>query len=113
MGLLVGSEAGIHGIDGDGAATPLWTDGAVRKLLRAGETHAGARRAGRRRDDGPADLGGAEHGPPVKTLKRYRNGLKTFDRVIQELKDLEADPADPRILVPRRKTRSSSRATAA
>ncbi len=96
---LVGSAKGVHGIDADGKAAPLWTDGSVRKLLRAGERvlALGSRGIVATKDFRVWETLNA--GLPVKTIKRYRDGRKSFDQVIQELKDLEADPADGRLLV--------------
>jgi hypothetical protein len=92
---LVGTDHGLYGLDSGGDAVPLWTDGGVRKILRAGTEFL---TLGDRGVVASADLVSWEtrnQGLPVKVLKRYDGTNKTFDRVIQELKDLEADPADP------------------
>jgi hypothetical protein len=38
-------------------------------------------------------------GLPVKTIKVFQDGNKTFLKMPQEIKDLEVNPADPRIMV--------------
>ena len=38
-------------------------------------------------------------GLPIKTIKVFQDGNKSFIRVPQEIKDLEINPADPRIMV--------------
>jgi len=38
-------------------------------------------------------------GLPIKTIKVFQDGNKSFLRVPQEIKDLEINPADPRIMV--------------
>ncbi|MCL2269920.1 MAG: hypothetical protein FWC24_01120, partial [Treponema sp.] len=38
-------------------------------------------------------------GLPVKTIKKFQDGKKTFLPMVQEIKDLEINPADPQIMV--------------
>jgi hypothetical protein len=97
--LLVGSGGGLYGMNRYGAARPLWTGGEVRKILqsRDGWTLLS--------DQGifvSADLMRWEDrsgGLPVKTIKRYQEGEKSFLSVVQEIKDLEVNPADNSIMV--------------
>lgn len=97
--LLVGSEKGIHGIDDNGKATPLWTDGEVRKIMRAGDRWLALSSRGIIATTDLKIWEARNAGLPVKVLKSYSDGRKSFDRVIQELKDLELDPANPQTLV--------------
>ncbi|HOX32698.1 MAG TPA: putative glycoside hydrolase [Spirochaetales bacterium] len=102
-GLLAGFDTGLYRIEASGAATPLWLDGEVRKIVRAGSgpeaawfllTSRGIVRS--------ADLGVFEErsaGLPVKTYKRYAEGRKSFLTEVMDLKDLEVDPQDPATLV--------------
>ncbi len=96
---VVGSARGVHGIDAEGNAVPLWTDGEVRTLLHAGNQWLAL---GDKGITASADLVAWESrnaGLPVKVIKRFDDGRESFDRIVQELKDLEADPQDPRVLV--------------
>ena len=96
--VLFGTAHGVYSLSGDGAAVPLWTDGGAMKLARYGSEYFVL---GDRGILASSDLVNWEYrnaGLPVKTLKRYDGVRKSFDRVVQELKDLEADPADPRTL---------------
>ena len=96
--LLAGFDGGLYRIDASGRASPLWIDGEVRKILRTTEgwfllTSRGVVFS--------ASLGVFEDrskGLPVKTYKRLVEGKKSFLTEVMDLKDLEADPADPRFL---------------
>lgn len=96
---LVGTERGLYGIGEDGAATPVWTDSDVRKILRPGKEYLVLGGRGIVASPDLVSWEARNKGLPVKVLKRYDGTSKSFDRVIQELKDLEADPRDPNTLV--------------
>ena len=96
---LAGYDAGLYRIEGRGErALPLWLDGEVRKIIKAGTgwyflTSLGVLYS--------PDLGVFEDrsiGLPVKTYKRLEGGRKSFLTETQDLKDLELDRADPLIL---------------
>jgi hypothetical protein len=97
--VIAGTEKGLYGVNFFGMVSPLWTGGAVRKLIR------GAGRWIIQSDQGvlvSGDLARWEsrnNGLPVKTIKLYRDGQKSFETVIQEIKDVEIDPADPDTMV--------------
>ncbi len=96
---LFGTSKGIYSLEADGKALPLWTDGSVSKIARYGGEYFAL---GERGIVATADLATWElrnAGLPVKVLKKFDGARKSFDRVVQELKDLEADPADPGKLV--------------
>jgi hypothetical protein len=93
---LAGYDAGLYRIEGDGErAVPLWLDGEVRKIVKTADgwyflTSLGIEYS--------RDLGVFEDrssGLPVKTYKRVEGGKKSFIAEVQDLKDLEADRADP------------------
>ncbi|NLJ46964.1 MAG: hypothetical protein GX430_10425, partial [Treponema sp.] len=78
---------------------PVWLGGEVKKIL---STEAGWYFLSSRGVVYSRDLSSFEErnkGLPVKTIKRYDQGVKSFQYEIQDLKDLEADPYDPRTLV--------------
>lgn len=96
---LFGTARGVFALAEDGSAVPLWTDGGAMKIARYGAEYFVL---GDRGIVASSDLIAWESrnaGLPVKTLKKYDGVRKSFDRVAQELKDLEADPSDPRTLV--------------
>jgi hypothetical protein len=100
--MLAGTEEGLFALDGTGKRVSLWTGGPVRQILRLGG------------EDGPwAMAGGAgvlvsgdlqnweprNQGLPVKMIKLYQNGGKSFLPMVQEIKDLAVNPADPDSMV--------------
>jgi hypothetical protein len=105
--LITGTDRGLYGIDHLGIAQPLWSGGSVRKILRAGgspETGTGGYWAllGDQGITLSTDLLRWENrnrGLPVKTIKRYEGGEKSFIHLVQEIKDLEVHPENPNIMV--------------
>ncbi|MDR0708618.1 MAG: hypothetical protein LBF77_00960 [Spirochaetaceae bacterium] len=97
--VIAGTDTGLYGVSFFGTLSPLWTGGAVRKLIK------GAGRWIIHSDRGvlvSEDLARWESrngGLPVKTIKLYQDGKKSFETVIQEIKDVEIDPADPDTMV--------------
>ncbi|MDR1446064.1 MAG: hypothetical protein LBI90_04105 [Treponema sp.] len=97
-GILAGSEQGLFTFE-QGKVRPLWTGAAVRKILKAGDTWFLLTGEGIQASADRENWEGRNQGLPVKTIKLYRNGVKSFLSVVQEIKDLEADPEHPEILV--------------
>ncbi len=96
---LAGFDTGLYRLERDGSARPLWLGGEVKKIL---STEAGWFLLGSRGVVYSRDLATFEErnrGLPVKTVKRYDKGVKSFQYEIQDLKDLEVDPYDPKTLV--------------
>ncbi|MDR2053040.1 MAG: hypothetical protein LBP80_06475, partial [Treponema sp.] len=97
--IIAGTDKGLYGVNFFGILFPLWTGGAVRKLIR------GAGRWVIQSDQGVLVSEDLTHwesrnsGLPVKTVKLYQDGEKSFETVIQEIKDIETDPADPDTMV--------------
>jgi hypothetical protein len=93
--ILAGYDAGLYRLEADGSAVPLWLDGEVRKILR---TSGGWYLLTSRGVIFSKDLAVFEDrsgGLPAKTYKRYDGSKTSFLTESQDLKDLEADPADP------------------
>jgi hypothetical protein len=97
---LAGYDTGLYRLAADGStAEALWTDGEVKKILRAPTgwyilTSKGILFS--------ADLSAFQdrsEGLPIKTYKIVTNGAKQFSREVQDLKDLEVDPDRPERLV--------------
>ncbi len=92
--VLAGTERGLFRLDA-GRAVPLWQGGEVRKIVKAEDGWYLLSSAG---VVFSADLSAFETrgaGLPVKTIKRYANGKKTFVKEPADLKDLELDPFVP------------------
>ncbi|GHV24638.1 hypothetical protein AGMMS4952_00610 [Spirochaetia bacterium] len=97
--VVMGTDRGLYGMDRMGIMRPLWTGGAVRKVLK---TDAYWVILG---DQGvlvSTDLFYWEprnKGLPVKTIKNYAGGVKSFTSLVQEIKDFEVLPDNPDIMV--------------
>ncbi|MDR0443615.1 MAG: putative glycoside hydrolase [Treponema sp.] len=96
---LVGTDLGLTGFDLTGKAVSFREAGGVRKI-----THAGGIWAilGSEGIFVSADLQNWEkrvQGLPVKSIKLFQNGKKSFLPIIQEVKDVKMNPANPDIMV--------------
>ncbi len=105
---LAGSSKGLFKVNTGMSSVPLWTDGSVEQILRVQYTDE---------DGSPleswyfrtskgilfsSDLETFElrnEGLPVLTLKRYDGESTTFEKQVADLKDICANPLNPRQLV--------------
>ncbi len=92
--VLAGYDAGLYRIEDERTATPLWTDGEVRKIVKTGEGWFLLTSKGIVFSKDLAVFEDRSAGLPVKTYKRYDGSKASFLTESQDLKDLEADPAD-------------------
>ncbi|MDR0554749.1 MAG: hypothetical protein LBG76_08130 [Treponema sp.] len=97
--LIVGTEQGLFGINRFGAAVPLWTGGAVRKILHRGGYWILLSDQGVLVSEDLRRWEPRNRGLPVKTIKIFEGGKKSFITQIQEIKDLELNPDHPEIMV--------------
>jgi hypothetical protein len=97
--LLAGADGGLFSFDRAGNAAPLWRGGSVRKILRAGNAWFIMGSGGIFRSEDLSVWENRGRGLPEKTVKVFEGGVKSFLAVPQEIKDLEANPADPDIMV--------------
>ncbi|MDR3167838.1 MAG: putative glycoside hydrolase [Treponema sp.] len=97
--LVVGAEGGLYGIDSGGNALVLWSGGAVRKILRGGDYWAILSDSGILVSSDLVRWESRNEGLPVKTIKVYEGGEKSFISLVQEIKDLEIHPENPDIMV--------------
>jgi hypothetical protein len=95
----VGAEGGLYGIDSGGNALVLWSGGAVRKILRGGDYWAVLSDSGILVSSDLIHWESRNEGLPVKTIKVYEEGEKSFVSLVQEIKDLEIHPENPDIMV--------------
>jgi hypothetical protein len=97
--VLIGATGGLYGLDRAGKASLLREGGPVRKILRAGDEWLIMGGEGILASADFKSWEPRNQGLPVKTLKVYREGKKSFLSMVQEIKDLELNPADPRVMV--------------
>ncbi|MDR1837913.1 MAG: hypothetical protein LBQ89_09690 [Treponema sp.] len=100
--MIMGTDEGLFYIDTAGKSEALWTDGSVKKILNIpGEPETwiimGSEGVLVSRD--LRNWEKRNNGLPVKTIKVYENGTKSFLYMVQEIKDLEINPANPQIMV--------------
>ena len=105
--LLVGSDTGLFSLEVRAGrpekAEVLWSGGSVRKIAPLGG--AGAASWAMLSGEGifvSNDLRNWENrsqGLPVKTIKVFQDGKKSFFPMVQEIKDLEINPADSNVMV--------------
>jgi len=101
--MLAGLSNGLFAVGQSGKMTELWAGGSVKKILFADDGGGGFWAIlGSEGILASADLREWQprnEGLPVKTIKIFRDGNKSFLPVVQEIKDLKINPADPRIMV--------------
>jgi hypothetical protein len=96
---LVGTENGLYRLIGSNSAAPLWTNGNVRRIV---QVPYGWFILSSKGILFSADLVQFEYRNSnliTKTVKYYRSNGKSFGVEIQDLKDLECDPASPSNIV--------------
>ncbi len=95
---LAGTDNGLVRIEGK-KTTRLWEKADVRKIIHSGAYWYFLTGAGIYASSDLSSFEERNTGLPVKVIKLLDNGQKTFSREIQVLKDLEAHPTNPLILV--------------
>ncbi len=96
---LVGASDGLYRLDSPSKTTRIVAGTDVRKILRAGGAFWFLTGKGILRSIDLVTFEERNAGLPVKTIKTFSDGVKSFTREAQELKDLEVDPYDPSTLV--------------
>jgi hypothetical protein len=96
---LAGTEKGLYGVNFFGMISPLWTGGSVQKLIKGDGRWVLLSSRGVLISRDFMYWESRNGGLPEKTIKLYQDGKKSFETVIQEIKDLEINPADPDIMV--------------
>ncbi|MDR2135610.1 MAG: hypothetical protein LBO76_03250, partial [Treponema sp.] len=97
--LLIGTAEGLYGLSMEGNLRPLWQGGEVRKIVAAGDSWALLSEAGILWSDDLLRWEGRNRGLPVKTVKVFEDGVKSFVPVPQEIKDLKVHPGNPALMV--------------
>jgi hypothetical protein len=96
---LVGSEKGLHGITQNRANVSLWSGGEVKKIVKAPDSWTMLTSAGIYVSPDLFHWEERNAGLPVKTIKTYDNGEKSFEEMFQELNDLEMHPENSNMMV--------------
>jgi len=97
--VYAGTADGLFIIDPEGRMTALWSGGSVKKIMRAGALWAILGSEGILISTDMRNWEPRNQGLPVKTIKIFDDGKKTFLPVVQEIKDLELNADDPQIMV--------------
>ncbi|MDR1971296.1 MAG: putative glycoside hydrolase [Treponema sp.] len=97
--LLIGTGDGLYGLDLWGDLSLLWQGGEVRQIAAAGNSWALLSGAGVFWSDDLFHWENRSAGLPVKTIKLYQDGEKSFLPMVQELKDLMIHPGNPNVMV--------------
>lgn len=97
--VLYGTDTGLYSLDSTSRQTSLLTGTSVKKIIRGSSYWAILGSNGVMLSDNLIDWEKRNNGFPVKTIKTYRNGEKSFEYIVQELKDLARDPRNQDILV--------------
>jgi hypothetical protein len=97
--MLVGTDRGLYSLSRTGEAIPLRTGEGIRKIIRAGSFWITLGDQGILLSPDLRNWESRNQGLPVKTIKEYREGEKSFVPLIQEIKDLEYNPKNPDIMV--------------
>ncbi|MFP3042017.1 hypothetical protein LQZ19_09375 [Treponema primitia] len=96
---IMGTDKGLYGVDRLGMVRPLWSGGAVRKILNTAGYWAILGDQGILVSTDLLYWEPRNTGLPIKTIKNYSRGIKTFTYQVQEIKDLRALPENPDIMV--------------
>ena len=95
---LVGADSGLYTVSSSGTSL-LWSKNEIRKIVRAGNVWYFLTGGGVFASSSLSVFEERNAGLPVKVIKIPSQGSKNFAREVQELKDLEASPDDPNVLI--------------
>ncbi|MDR2807850.1 MAG: hypothetical protein LBB43_02455 [Spirochaetaceae bacterium] len=99
LSVIIGTNAGLFGMDRWGTKTLLWQGGAVRKILRTNEYWALLTDQGIAKSTDLLVWETCNTGLPSKTLKIYEEGTASFVQIVQDIKDLAILPNLPNVMV--------------
>jgi hypothetical protein len=96
---LAGSKKGLYGISQTGKLVSLWNNGEVKKIVKAPSYWTILSDTGIFVSTDLFHWEARNLGLPVKPIKIYENGEKSFEQMIQELKDVKIHPENSNIMV--------------
>ncbi|MCL2208848.1 MAG: putative glycoside hydrolase [Treponema sp.] len=97
--MFAGTNEGLFTINSAGRTESLWTGGSVKKILNTTDTWVILSNEGILISKDMQNWEKRNQGLPVKTIKIYNEGKKTFLNMVQEVKDIEINPVNPQIMV--------------
>jgi len=97
--IIAGTARGLYGLDWPGKSEALWSGGAVKKIIKSRAEWIMLGSEGILASRNLKDWENRSRGLPVKTLKVFDNGGKSFLSVVQEIKDVELNPANHDVMV--------------
>ncbi|MCL2184497.1 MAG: hypothetical protein FWB86_01405 [Treponema sp.] len=100
--IYAGTDDGLFAIDSSGKTETLWTGGSVKKLIKNSYKENFWVILGSEGVLVSHDMHNWEkrnHGLPVKVIKLFDNGKKSFLNIVQEIKDLEINPENPDVMI--------------
>lgn len=96
--LLAGTQDGLYRLNSV-SAQKIWDTTAVRKIIRSGNTWFFLTDNGIAQSDNLTQFEYINDGLPIKVIKKITDGEKSFIKKPQMLKDLEAHPSRPGIII--------------
>jgi hypothetical protein len=97
--MIAGTARGLYGIDWSGKNETLWSGGQVKKIIKTRNEWIMVGSEGILVSQNLKDWESRNQGLPVKTIKVFEKGVKSFMPMVQEIKDLELDPSNNDIMV--------------
>jgi len=97
--VLLGTNTGLYRLTENSSLTLLWSGGQIKKILASPQGYYLLTDRGIVFSKDLTNWEERNQGLPVKVLKEIDQGKKQFVRQVQDLKDLEYNPADPAMLV--------------
>ena len=97
--VLAGTKGGLYGLEWSGKYTSLWADGSVKKIIQTRDGWLILSSEGIHFSPNFLEWENRSGGLPVKNIKVFDNGEKTFLPMVQDIKDLEICPTQDEILV--------------
>ncbi len=98
QGVLFGTRSGLYRKAASGPSARLWGPGEVKRVIRTTGGWYLLTSTGVVHSTDLATFTPRNAGLPVKTVKTFRDDAVGYVREAQDLKDLEADPANPLVL---------------
>jgi len=96
--ILAGSEEGLFGLDWSGNSAPLPHEGSVKKIIKTQNTWISLGSGGIQVSEDLENWEARNTGLPVKTIKIFKDGEKSFLPVVQDIKDLELCPGKAEVM---------------
>jgi len=97
--ILYGTRTGLFRAASSGPSQRLWGPGEVKRILRTAQGWYFLTSEGIIHSSDLVSFETRNRGLPTKTLKTFRGDVVAYETEVQDIKDIEADPEDPRLMV--------------